>query len=213
VVILQATFAKEPSQPTMRTLPASPTHPGDSDRAMHPSNAALGSEAGAGAAGPTFGAPIQAQLPPLTKLQMVSWVMWMTTPVCLGLSLVFEPDGLTQVSRHPTAVTGLVTLLTIGVMGINLAEFGIVQYTSAVTFNVLSQLHSIPLILAGVTLFGDEIDAAQVLGFGICLLGALLYSFTKLKEKKTVQPVVQAGGGDLRPTSVELPFTAMPRLH
>jgi len=172
-----------------------------------------GCEAGAGAAGAALGAPMQARLPPLTKLQMVSWVIWMTTPVCLGLSLVFEPDGLTQVSRHPTAVTGLVTLLTIGVMGINLAEFGIVQWTSAVTFNVLSQLHSIPLIMAGVILFGEEIVAAQVLGFGICLLGALLYSFSKLKEKKNGQPMVQAGGGELRPMSVEIPFAAMPRPH
>jgi len=210
-VILQATFAKEPPQPTMRTLPASPTHRGDADCAAHPGNAVLGCEAGAGAAGATVGAPIQAQPPPLTKLQMVSWVMWMTTPVCLGLSLVFEPEGLTQVSRHPTAVTGLVTLLTIGVMGINLAEFGIVQWTSAVTFNVLSQLHCIPLIVAGVVLFGEEIAAAQVLGFCICLLGALLYSFSKTKEKKNVQPVVQGGGSELRPMSVEIPFAAMPR--
>lgn len=208
-VILQATFAKDPPQPTMRTLPASPTHRGDVDCAGHPGTAALPCEAG----GAVMGAPMQAQLPPLTKLQMVSWVMWMTTPVCLGLSLVFEPDGLTQVSRHPTAVTGLVTLLTIGVMGINLAEFGIVQWTSAVTFNVLSQLHSIPLILAGVTLFGEEIAAAQVLGFGICLLGALLYSYTKLKEKKNVQHVLHAGASEMRPMSVEIPFAAMPRPH
>jgi len=213
-VILQATLANEPPQPTMRTLPVLPTtRRRDPDCAAHPSVAALGCEVGAGTAGRTFEAPKQAQPPPLTKLQMVSWVMWMSTPVCLGLSLVFEPDGLTQVSRHAAAVTELVTLLTIGVMGINLAEFGIVQYTSAVTFNVLAQLHSIPLILAGVTLFGEEIAVAQVLGFGICLLGALLYSYTKMKEKKTVQPVVQASGGDLRPTNVEIPFAAVPRLH
>jgi drug/metabolite transporter (DMT)-like permease len=212
-VILQATFAKEPSQAMMRTLPVSPTHRGDSDCAMQPGTAALGCEAGARAAGVTAGAPIQAQLPPLTKLQMVCWVMWMSTPVVLGLSLVFEPDGLNQVSRHPTAVTRLVTLLTFGVMGINLAEFGIVQWTSAVTFNVLSQLHSIPLIMAGVTLFGEEIAAAQVLGFGICLLGALLYSFTKLKEKEHAQPVVQAGGSELHPMSVEIPFAATPPPH
>jgi drug/metabolite transporter (DMT)-like permease len=212
-VILQAAFAKEPPQPTMRTLPVSPAHHPDSDCATHPGTAALGCEAGTGAAGASVGAPKQGQLPPLTKLQMVSWVMWMTTPVCLGLSLLFEPDGLTQVSRCPTAVTRLVTLLTIGVMGINLAEFGIVQWTSAVTFNVLSQLHSIPLILAGVTLFGEEIADAQVLGFGICLLGALLYSYTSLNEKKTGPPVVQAGGSELRPMAVERPFFSMLRHH
>jgi len=126
--------------------------------------------------------------PKLSKLQMVSLVMWMTTPVCLFLSLFFEPSGIVEASRNPMQIFGLVALLTIGVMGINLCEFGVVQWTSAVTFNVLSQLHSIPLVLAGVTFFGEEISGVQVLGFLFCMLGALLYSFVKAREKRTHPP-------------------------
>mmetsp|Transcript_145890 Transcript_145890/g.406355 ORF Transcript_145890/g.406355 Transcript_145890/m.406355 type:complete len:596 (-) Transcript_145890:105-1892(-) len=145
---------------------------------------------------------------PLSKLQMVSWVMWTTTPVCLGLSVFFEPKGLEQASRQPVSVFWLVALLTAGVMGINLAEFGIVQWTSAVTFNVLSQLHGIPLVMAGVTFFGEHIVPVQVLGFGICVLGAVLYSFVKAQEKRLPQPPT---GGPEQGDVVEVPVASYRR--
>lgn len=145
------------------------------------------------------------QVVSLSKLRMVSWVMWAGTPVCLGISLFFEPRGLEHASKHPAAIFGLVALLTLGVMGINIAEFGIVQWTSAVTFNVLSQLHGIPLVLAGITFFGESITPVQVLGFAICVVGALLYSFVKAQEKRMPTPTMD--GPESRNTVLEVPFT------
>jgi len=136
----------------------------------------------------------------------------MTTPICLLLSMVFEPGGLEAASREPLQLAGLVALLTLGVMGINVAEFGIVQWTSAVTFNVLSQLHSIPLVLAGVMFFGEHLSGIQVLGFCICLLGALLYSFIKAQEKRMPRPPFGGGGEQAGGTVMEFqgPFTRAP---
>jgi len=175
-VLLQAVFAQEPPPST-----GPPTSAGACQgEHREPARDRGGSEGGT-----TERALLRAV--PLSKLRMVSWVMWTTTPVCLGLSIFFEPSGLLHASRHPVAVLGLVALLTVGVMGINVAEFGIVQWTSAVTFNVLSQLHSIPLVLAGVTCFGERIAPIQVLGFGICLVGALMYSVVRNQEKRMMQ--------------------------
>lgn len=127
--------------------------------------------------------------PPLSKFSMVSWVMWMTTPVCLGLCVIFEPAGLLHATRNPAALVRLVTLLTLGVMGINIAEFGVVQWTSAVTFNVLSQLHSIPMVLAGVVCFGEEVALVQIIGFAVCLAGAVLYSSVRAREQHCPEPL------------------------
>lgn len=157
---------------------------------------------------------------PVSKLRMIAWVAWTTAPVCLGLSVLFEPRGLVRASQHPMSVFGLVALLTLGVMGINIAEFGIVQWTSAVTFNVLSQLHGIPLILAGVTCFGERIAPVQVLGFAICLSGAMLYSVVKAQEKRISQAqAAQAGqsaqadaeGHEQAGAGVEAPFLSLRR--
>lgn len=124
----------------------------------------------------------------MSKFSMVSWVMWMATPVCLTLSVIFEPDGLQLAVQQPLPILGLISALTVGVIGINVAEFGVVQWTSAVTFNVLSQLHSIPMVLVGIIWFGEEVVFVQVLGFSVCLVGAILYSYARAREQEELAP-------------------------
>jgi len=173
-VLLQAVFMIQDALP----IESSPMHD-PSPSGHHPPLSS-----GVGEGGATVVAGGGRRPPPqFTKFTMVSLVMWMATPVCILLSVIFEPDGLRQAWAKPVTLLRIVGLLTIGVMGINLAEFGVVQWTSAVTFNVLAQLHSIPMVLAGVLCFGEEVAAVQGIGFAVCLLGAMLYSWARAREK------------------------------
>lgn len=124
------------------------------------------------------------QVIPWTKLHMVAWVMWATLPMSLWMSWCYELPALRNFSDKPAAVSGIVTALSIGVVGINLTEFGIVQYTSPLTFNVLSYLHNIPMIFAGIIFFGDEVKGIEVMGFTVCLVGAMLYSCARQGEPR-----------------------------
>mmetsp|Transcript_78300 Transcript_78300/g.227103 ORF Transcript_78300/g.227103 Transcript_78300/m.227103 type:complete len:559 (-) Transcript_78300:48-1724(-) len=180
-VLLQAVFT---TQDMLSAEPAVVRDLGSEDGRNSPSQ-------GVDTSPPTSGAR-PSQHSPLTKFTMVSWVMWMATPLCLLLSIVFEPTGLSEAWERRSALVRIVALLTVGVIGINLTEFGVVQWTSAVTFNVLSQLHSIPMVLAGVVCFGEDVSVVQGLGFFVCLVGAVLYSWAKAKERCTPQ-VVQEG--------------------
>merc|ERR1711904_223693 len=85
-----------------------------------------------------------------SRLRMVAKVMFASLPVCFVLSMAFEAEAFPRAMEDFVPVSLLVLALSIGVLGINLAEFGVVQWTSAVTFNVLAQIHTIPLVLAGV---------------------------------------------------------------
>jgi len=74
--------------------------------------------------------------------------------------------------------------LSVGVAAINVAEFTLVELTSAVTFNVLANLHSIPIVMAGMLLFAEEVVALEMVGFLACVVSALVYSWAKEKEKR-----------------------------
>jgi len=118
----------------------------------------------------------------LSKLHMVSSVMWSATPVVLLLSLAFEPAAAPLALRYAGGLARLVLMLALGVMGINVCEFGVVQCTSAVTFVVLSNLHSIPMVLSGIVFFREQVSLLEVAGFTVCILGSLLYSRAKTSE-------------------------------
>lgn len=122
----------------------------------------------------------------ISKLRMVSSVMWSATPVMLLLSLMFEPGAIALAVRHASDLTKLIASLAVGVMGINVCEFGVVQWTSAVTFTILSNLHSIPMVVSGILCFGEQVDLLEVLGFCVCILGSLLYSRAKSMEARVL---------------------------
>jgi len=123
----------------------------------------------------------------ISKLHMVSSVMWSATPVVLLLSLMFEPGAIALALRHASDLTKLIVSLAVGVMGINVCEFGVVQWTSAVTFTILSNLHSIPMVVSGILCFGEQVDMLEVLGFCVSILGSLLYSRVKSMEARTLR--------------------------
>lgn len=119
-----------------------------------------------------------------SKLRMVSAVMWSSSPVVLSLSLICEPGAIATGFDSVRGLGWTVFYLALGVMGINVCEFGVVQETSAVTFTILSNLHSIPMMLSGIVCFGDPVHALEIGGFSVCILGSLVYSLAKSMEKR-----------------------------
>lgn len=112
----------------------------------------------------------------MSKLQIV----WRVSPwialVCFLLSLVFERPGLD--ACHPAQIAD-VLIISLGIMLLMSAEILLVQLTSAVAFNVAAALHNIPVVLSGVFLFHDVIPPQALIGFGFCLMGALMYVFAR----------------------------------
>jgi drug/metabolite transporter (DMT)-like permease len=120
----------------------------------------------------------------MSKLRAVSGVMLAGVPVCAVMTAVFEPEAAGAAQRAGGVLAGRIVSLSVGVAAINVAEFGLVEWTSAVTFNVLANLHSIPVVMAGVLLFAEEVVALEMVGFLACVVSALVYSWAKEKEKR-----------------------------
>merc|ERR1719188_1510452 len=97
----------------------------------------------------------------------------------LLMSLIWEPSALPIAMRSAAELLKLSVCLAFGVLGINVCEMGVVQWTSAVTFTVLSNLHSIPMVISGILFFDDNVAFAEVLGFSVCICGSLVYSWAK----------------------------------
>ncbi|CAD7963143.1 unnamed protein product [Amoebophrya sp. A120] len=83
------------------------------------------------------------------------------------------------------------------------AELRLLQITSTVTFGVFGLLHSIPIVLSGVILFGDQVGLYDGLGFLVCLLGSYWYMVIVNQQKTTYtdeQDVGSFAGDELKHT-------------
>ncbi|CAK0845775.1 unnamed protein product [Prorocentrum cordatum] len=167
-VLLQAALARE-EPPPPRETPGEPALVGADEPAP-----------------PERGAPAApaASERGMSKLRAVSWVMLAGVPVCAGMTAAFEPGAAAAARQAGSALAGRVVPLSAGVAAINMAEFVLVERTSAVTFNVLANLHSIPIVVAGILLFAEDVVALEMVGFLACVVSALVYSWAKEKEKR-----------------------------
>lgn len=63
------------------------------------------------------------------------------------------------------------------------AELHLVDYLSAVAFNVLATIHQVPIVLAGVLINHDRVGMMSACGFACCLAGAFVYASARYAEK------------------------------
>lgn len=120
-------------------------------------------------------APKDSGLGKLTKLQLLTWIMPVTSFVCFMFACMFEQSALSPAWLSKELFFRVLTIAVL-ISTLTVAELGLVKLTSAVCLNVMSTLHQIPIVLAGVALFGDGVSLPGVSGFGLCLLGALVYA-------------------------------------
>jgi drug/metabolite transporter (DMT)-like permease len=135
---------------------------------------------------------------------------------CAGLSMLVASaisEGTAPltifVEGHPTGVMPCIALLVLGSCNaclLNLANFLVTKYTSAVTLQVLGNVKSCLNIGVSLLIFQNKFQATQGVGVAVCLLGTWVYNNRggKLESAKPMFPVFDAC--DERPLGKVLPY-------
>merc|ERR1712060_931323 len=119
----------------------------------------------------------------MSKLQLAAIVQPMTGLTCLVLAFYFESDTLDQCFSGPLLLR--VLAIALGITVITVSELRLVQLSSAVTCGVLINVHHVPMVLAGVLIFHDEVKMKSLYGFASCILGGMLYAYARYDDSET----------------------------
>lgn len=127
--------------------------------------------------------PPDSALSMLSKLELTSRVMPVTSAVCFVLAVIFEADAFSSAEIFTVGLFGQVVTIASLVTVLFLVELTLIRLTSAVYVTVLGTLHQIPLVLAGVVCFGDRVSPFAVYGFALGIVGALCYARANALDK------------------------------
>lgn len=119
----------------------------------------------------------------ISKLHLMAFTMPVTATVCLVMAAFFEVGAFHSHHVLKPVLWGNIAGASLGIAILTLSELMLVHLTSAVAVQVLGTIHQIPIVLAGVVFFHDHIHAASLLGFGICILGAMFYVAARQKDR------------------------------
>mmetsp|Transcript_67655 Transcript_67655/g.120485 ORF Transcript_67655/g.120485 Transcript_67655/m.120485 type:complete len:212 (+) Transcript_67655:1-636(+) len=119
----------------------------------------------------------------LSKLHLMSFTMPCTAMVCLIMAAFFEAEAFHSHHALRPVLWRNITGCSAGIGVLTLSELMLVHLTGAVAVQVLGTIHQIPIVLAGVVFFHEQIHAASLLGFSICIVGALFYVAARYKDK------------------------------
>jgi len=128
----------------------------------------------------------------MSKLQMTSRVLPVTGLVCLCFTLTFELAALSPERLWHAQLALHVLGIALGVATLTIAEMKLVQLTSAVAMQILGTLHQIPLVIAGVIVFDDQVSSLTAAGFVCCILGALNYTKARMEEARGLDDAAAA---------------------
>eukprot|EP00512_Aurantiochytrium_limacinum_P006521 CAMPEP_0171513624 /NCGR_PEP_ID=MMETSP0959-20130129/2343_1 /TAXON_ID=87120 /ORGANISM="Aurantiochytrium limacinum, Strain ATCCMYA-1381" /LENGTH=321 /DNA_ID=CAMNT_0012051761 /DNA_START=388 /DNA_END=1353 /DNA_ORIENTATION=+ len=109
----------------------------------------------------------------------------------LALSAVYEaPEilatgDLVQMANHPTK---FILAGTLG-FGVQLVTMSVIKLTSSITVKVLAQLRNALVVLWGVFVYSEVVQAQQFIGYIIAVVGILLYSYFQQKPQKEKRPM------------------------
>lgn len=130
-----------------------------------------------------------------SKLQLIARTLPITGLVCLTLSFHYETDLNLQarvslgVGPNGVLLAKIMSIAT-GIMVLTVAELAIVRSASAVSLQILGTLQHIPLALAGVLIFKEEVRFQSLMGFVLCLCGGICYF--SVREGETRRPAFAA---------------------
>merc|ERR1711972_390053 len=99
----------------------------------------------------------------MSKLQLAALVQPITGLTCLMLAFYFERDTIDRCLSLPVLLRSFV--IALGITVITVSELKLVQLSSAVTCGVLINLHHVPIVLAGVVIFHDQVKMKSLYGF------------------------------------------------
>lgn len=123
----------------------------------------------------------------MSKLDILARVLPVTGVSCVFLACCFEP-GAYSLDKMVAAEIFLPLLgIACALAAMLSMELALVKSLSAVAFLVLSTVHQIPIVLAGVEFRHEHVGMWSGGGFGICIVGALLYAAARGKEARQSQ--------------------------
>eukprot|EP00933_Yihiella_yeosuensis_P028140 TRINITY_DN21944_c0_g1_i1.p1 TRINITY_DN21944_c0_g1~~TRINITY_DN21944_c0_g1_i1.p1 ORF type:complete len:297 (+),score=29.10 TRINITY_DN21944_c0_g1_i1:134-892(+) len=120
----------------------------------------------------------------LHKIELLAYTLPLTGLICVPLAFIFEPGAYTleELSSHSVHLVLSVGTVSLGLIGMLFAELKLVDYFSAVAFNVIATVQQIPIVLAGVVLCHNHVGLWAAAGFGSCIIGALVYAEARSRD-------------------------------
>jgi len=128
--------------------------------------------------------PPESALGRLNKLQLLACFLPINGLVLLPFTCFFAPDGLQPKNLFQAELPVRMLMVGSGLMLMLYAELQLVKLLSAVAFTVMSTIHQIPIVLAGVLIQNDKVSGHGVCGFACCLIGALIYGAARARERE-----------------------------
>eukprot|EP00930_Biecheleria_cincta_P070459 TRINITY_DN58095_c0_g1_i1.p1 TRINITY_DN58095_c0_g1~~TRINITY_DN58095_c0_g1_i1.p1 ORF type:complete len:368 (-),score=43.04 TRINITY_DN58095_c0_g1_i1:232-1335(-) len=126
--------------------------------------------------------PADTALGQLSKIQLLAYTLPITGLVCLPVSLVFEPEAFALRHLKQMSLARSVVTVAGSLVAMLYAELKLVDELSAVAFNVLSTLHQIPIVMAGIVLCHNKVSSQAAAGFGCCVAGAMVYACARRQD-------------------------------
>merc|ERR1712151_990517 len=120
----------------------------------------------------------------MSKMQLAARVQPITGLMCLLLAFFFEFDSITTLENYQWHELLRVPAMGLLITFITCSELKLVQLTSAVATGILMNLHHIPMVVAGIVLFGDKVAAKSIEGFALCLMGGFVYAAARYYDSK-----------------------------
>lgn len=124
------------------------------------------------------------------KMDSLSLLLYMApvaTAALVPITLYFEPTALANALVLGKTGGFWPLLLFNAVMAyfVNLTNFLVTKYTSALTLQVLGNAKGIVAVIASVLVFRNPVTFYTVLGYSVTVGGVILYSHAKRQSKKT----------------------------
>eukprot|EP00931_Biecheleriopsis_adriatica_P093762 TRINITY_DN67483_c0_g1_i1.p1 TRINITY_DN67483_c0_g1~~TRINITY_DN67483_c0_g1_i1.p1 ORF type:complete len:389 (+),score=47.31 TRINITY_DN67483_c0_g1_i1:132-1298(+) len=119
-----------------------------------------------------------------SKLGLLARTLPLTGLVSALLSFAFETDAFVLSRLENPELLLRVGFVAASLTGMLYAELKLVSLLSAVAFNVLSTIHQIPIVIAGVIVQQNQVSLLSASGFGCCLAGALIYAAARHADKE-----------------------------
>ena len=133
---------------------------------------------------------------PAEKMNSVNLLRYMApiaAAVLLPATLILEPGVFMQVfqSRNETSFLAFLALSAALAYFVNLLNFLVTQYTSALTLQVLGNGKGVAAVFVSIMLFRNPITFVGLAGYLTTVSGMMLYMMSTRAALKVVQPTLQ----------------------
>jgi len=119
----------------------------------------------------------------MTKLQLLPYMAPATSGVCFAIAAAFEQEAFKMLIVGMRSMAFSLIVISVSILTLTICELRIVHITAATVMVVLSAVHNIPMLLAGVIVNHDDVFRNQWLGFILCTTGAIVYFTARLGDE------------------------------